>query len=225
MDLPTPLPPTEMRRGGGPLKYNDKFFVESAVDDAHLLTAVGLEENGRLIDFGCGPGRLAIGLIRSGWIGSYLGVEVNEAQVRWTSAEITSRFPEFRFVRVDAANARYNPRGSETPRVPVDNESVDMICAFSVFTHMLSDDTVTYLREFRRALDIDGRALITAFMADGVPEETENPPWLGESSGRLHRILYSTEYLRQLIETAGLKLVEVVPRANREQTTLLLRPA
>ena len=210
---------------GGPLKYNDDFFVAAALYDAQLLTTVGLEAKSRLIDFGCGPGRVAIGLICSGWHGSYLGVEVKEVHVRWTTAEITSRFPEFRFVRVDAPNARYNPRGSEAHRVPVDDESVDLICAFSVFTHMLSDDTVTYLREFRRALTRNGKALITVFMADGVPAETENPPSLGEAIGRLHRVLYSSDKLRQLIDDAGLTLAEVVPMENRKQTALLLEPA
>jgi len=145
--------------------------------------------------------------------------------VRWASAEITSRYPDFQFVRVNAANARYNPSGSEPPRLPVDDGSADMICAFSVFSHMLSDDTTIYLREFRRALAPDGSAFITVFMADGVPDMTENPPWLGASSGRLHRVLYSTDFLSQLIRGSGLIIEDILPEVpHRKQPGLLLRP-
>jgi cyclopropane fatty-acyl-phospholipid synthase-like methyltransferase len=103
---------------------------------------------------------------------------------------------------------------------------VDLIAAFSVFTHMLTDDTETYLKEFRRVLAPDGKAFITVFMADGVPHETENPPWLGNWSGRLHCVLYSTDYLKDLIATTGKTVGSVLPRREgHKQDELLLRPA
>jgi cyclopropane fatty-acyl-phospholipid synthase-like methyltransferase len=106
----------------------------------------------------------------------------------------------------------------------VGDESVDMIWAFSVFSHMLSDDTTTYLAEFRRALAPHGKALITVFMADGVPNETENPTWYGNWSGRLHCVLYSTDYIERLISEAGFILERVIKREGRKQDSLLLGP-
>jgi cyclopropane fatty-acyl-phospholipid synthase-like methyltransferase len=217
-----PLPPTQIRQGGGPLRYDDDYFLESARYDAELLMSVGLRPGSRLLDFGCGPGRVAIGLIASEWSGSYLGVEVQNRHVSWATSDITSRFPDFRFVWVDASNDRYNPDGSEPNRLPVDDAWVDLICAFSVFSHMLSDQTAAYLSEFRRALTSDGKAFITAFVADDVPDETENPPWLGEWKGRLHCVLYSTTHLSRLIQGEGLVLEDMVPMDNRKQVGLLL---
>jgi cyclopropane fatty-acyl-phospholipid synthase-like methyltransferase len=194
-----------------------------AKNDAELLTSVGLSPKSRLLDFGSGPGRLAIGLIESGWTRSYLGVELKERSVRWASAEITSRFSDFQFVGVDAHNARYNPEGSESPRLPVDDGSVDFVCAFSVFSHMLSHDTTTYLKEIRRALTPNGFAFITAFVATGVPDETENPEWLGEWAGRLHCVLYSRSYFLELISDSGMTFDRDVDWGGARQADLLLR--
>jgi SAM-dependent methyltransferase len=208
MDVQVPLPPVRIRQGGGRLRFDDEYFLRSAVQSAELLTSVGLSQGSRILDFGCGPGRLAIGLIAAGWRGSYLGVDVKDPQIKWAKAQITTRFPNFRFIRVDAANARYNPQGSEAHKLPVEDEAVDFICALSVFSHMLSNDTATYLGEFHRALSSGGRAYVTAFVEDGVPDETENPDWLGEWEGELHSVLYSTTHMMRLLEQAGLVLDE-----------------
>lgn len=56
-----------IRQGGGPLRYDDQYFVASAKSDVDRLTAAGLRTGESLIDFGCGPGRIAIGLIASSW--------------------------------------------------------------------------------------------------------------------------------------------------------------
>jgi SAM-dependent methyltransferase len=222
MDLDVPLPPVDIRQGGGRHRFDDDYYVETARSDVNFLTSVGLESDSRLLDFGCGPGRLAIGLIASGWAGSYLGVETKAVHVSWATEEITSRFPNFEFVRVDAANARYNPVGADERRLPVDDGSIDMLCAFSVFSHMLSDDTRTYLAEIRRVLHPDGRAYITAYVADEAPDETENPSWLGAWSGRLHCVVYSTDYLTRLITEAGLVVKHLGARDGRKQTGIVL---
>ncbi|HJR93296.1 MAG TPA: hypothetical protein VJ938_12705, partial [Acidimicrobiia bacterium] len=65
-----PLPPPQIRQGDRQRRFDDDFFVETAERDARLLMSVGLEPGQRLLDFGCGPGRLAIGLIARGWEGS-----------------------------------------------------------------------------------------------------------------------------------------------------------
>jgi SAM-dependent methyltransferase len=225
MDLPIPLPPVEIRRADSRLRDDDGYFVESGLQDVRMLTDAGLRTGAHMVDLGCGPGRLAIGLIVSGWSGSYLGVEVEESQVRWASSEITPQFPDFKFVRVDAASARYNPKGSAARTLPVDDGSADMVCALSVFSHMLPEEIGGYLGEVRRVLESeDGRALVTVFMEDNVPDVTENPPWLGDWRGRLHCVLYSTEFLGNLIEQAGLTLEEVFPPVEfRRQKSLVLR--
>ncbi len=217
-----PLPPPEIRQGGGPLRNDDSYLLKTAQEDVEMMKGIGLSEAAHILDFGCGPGRIALGLINEGWNGSYTGVEVNQRHVKWAAANLTPLFPSYRFVGVDAPNARYNPKGSDSRRLPLDDGSVDFICAFSVFSHMLADDTLTYLREFRRVLSASGKAYITAYIAQDVPDVTENPEWLGSWKGELHCVLYSDSYLKSLVETSELHLDEVLTRSNRKQTGLLL---
>ena len=139
--VPVPLPPVDMRQGGGPLKYDDDYFVESARKDLDHLTTLGLGPPGvfsrlRLWTWPSGrrSDRTRTGPGRHRRRGETTSHPVGHL---W----ITSRFPDYRFVHVDAANDRYNPGGAETRYLPVEDGSVDLIAAFSVFTHMLSDDT------------------------------------------------------------------------------------
>ena len=189
-----PLPPTKIRQGGGPLRFDDEYFVDSALEDLDYLESVGLGPDSTFLDLGCGPGRLAIGLIQKDWAGSYLGVEVNKRHVEWTQREITPAFPTYEFVRVDAQNERYNPDGTAARKLPVEDASLDFICAFSVFSHLLTEESQAYLAEFRRTLKPTGRADITAYVAHDVPDETENPEGNREWKGRLHCVQYSVPY-------------------------------
>lgn len=219
-----PLPPARIRRGEARRHHDDQHFIDTALKDADILYSVGLQAGQRLVDFGCGPGRLAIGLISSGWSGSYLGFEVKEHHVLWASAQLTSRHPDYRFMRVDSPNARYNPAGLAQQELPIEDGSIDFVCAFSVFTHMLGTETETWLTEFRRVLKPQGLAFITAFIEDDVPDETENPPWYGRGdwSGRLHCVLYSTERIHTLVADAELAVQRRITTEGREQTGLLL---
>jgi len=47
--------------------------------------------------------------------------------------------------------------------VPADNDSVDMICAFSLFTHLLQAETYIYMTDMYRALKPEGR-LVFSFL-------------------------------------------------------------
>lgn len=112
------------------------FLASVTRDVERLRDWTDLRPESRLIDFGCGPGRLAFGLINVGWFtGEYPGVEVQERRVDWCTRNVTSRYPSYQFVRVGASNERYNPRGSESLRLPAFDSSVDVFCAYSVFTH------------------------------------------------------------------------------------------
>lgn len=223
-DILVPLPPASMRRGNEHLR-DDSQFLTSARNSVELLREVGLKPSSRVLDFGCGPGRVAIGLIQSGWFdGSYVGVEVVAKQVEWCIAEISSRHPAYRFVYVDAQNDRYNPDGRHERQLPVDDGEVDMFFAFSVFSHMRGNETLAYLREVRRALSEEGRAYITAFVQDDVPPETENPDWFGRQSwsGDLHCVLYSTARIHDLISESGLLVQRVLVPSKNQQTGFVL---
>jgi SAM-dependent methyltransferase len=113
-----------------------------------LLRAVGLTEESSLIDVGCGSGRLAVQL--APWLkGSYLGTDILQPLLDHASG--LCRRPDWRFERT---------RG-ET--IPAPDSGADLICFFSVLTHITHEDTWRYLLEAKRVLKPGGR-IVCSFL-------------------------------------------------------------
>lgn len=134
----------------------------------HFVHLGGLHSTDRVLDIGCGVGRMAIPLTRVlDGSARYDGFDVVRAGVAWCTARVTPRFPHFHFHHLDVRNARYNPRGrtrARDVRFPCDDGQVDFAFATSLFTHLLAADTERYLAEIARVLRPGGRALCTFFL-------------------------------------------------------------
>jgi len=132
----------------------------------NLLTTVGgLLPNDRVLDIGCGVGRVALPLTKQ-LTSTYDGFDVVKSAVRWCQRNITPRYPNFRFRHANLYNAFYNRRGVDAAhfRFPYDDASFDFAFATSVFTHLRTDSTSNYLNEAHRVLRIGGRLLATFFV-------------------------------------------------------------
>jgi SAM-dependent methyltransferase len=167
------LPPLLMRRrvgeklwdiSGRGFEITGWRFVEKLLQDAGLTPGV------RMLDLGSGCGRTAIPLTETiGPRGLYRGLEPARTMVEWCQRRITPRFPHFHFVHFDARNKVYNPRGREEPegfRLPFEENSFDLVVAISVFTHLLPDATLKYVRECSRVLSCRGILFATFFLAE-----------------------------------------------------------
>jgi ubiquinone/menaquinone biosynthesis C-methylase UbiE len=194
---------------GGDHFVDDLAFVESAVADVDRLQALaGLTADSRLLDWGCGAGRLAVGIKHTlGNVADYHGVDVQPQLIEWADENLSDEHT--RFTLVDQANARYNPDGSLVREIPTQNDSVDVFYAYSVFSHMLVDDISAYLRVIARILAPTGHAIVTAFVEDDVPSWTENPVGYGPLTwtGRLHCVRYNKAFFDLLLRHWGLDVV------------------
>ena len=78
------LPPAHMRQCTAEFR-NDEFFVESIEREVHKLAEhCGLNDDSRVLEIGCGSGRLPIGLMSTDQsIESYVGVDVDAEAIRW----------------------------------------------------------------------------------------------------------------------------------------------
>ncbi len=202
---PAVLPPGKYRMGGAHFK-NDKAFIRTAVRDVERLEEYcGLTTESALLDWGCGAGRLAVGVReRLGRIRDYHGVDIQPELVDWAEANLAG--PGFRFTCVDVSNERYNPDGSKERTLAADPSSVDVFYAYSVFSHMNDEDTPAYLALIGGALTPAGKALVTCFVEEDVPGWVENPDGYGplDWKGRLHCTRFDRRHFEDRVRAAGL---------------------
>ncbi|MGO9596811.1 MAG: class I SAM-dependent methyltransferase [Isosphaeraceae bacterium] len=124
-----------------------------------LLEMEGLKPDSTLVDFGCGTGRLAVHAIprlREG--GRYIGIDISETMLAHARGLVGEKAP-LPSCRVDFLH-------QTTPVFPLPDKSVDMICAFSVFTHIEHEDTFLYLRDGRRIIKDHGRFIFSCLPMD-----------------------------------------------------------
>ncbi len=197
---------------GGAHFRKDADFVAAGVRDVKLLRQrAGLGRRKRVLDWGCGAGRLAVGIKHLlGHVEDYHGVDVQPELLYWARDHLSDEHT--RFTLVDQRNARYNPDGDVTFAIPADRGSVDVLYSYSVFSHMLTDDVAGYSRTIAEVLAPDGRALMTAFVEEDVPDCVENPEdYLKlEWKGALHCVRFNRQFFEQTIYDAGLAVEEFV---------------
>ena len=133
----------------------------------HFQQLADLQPDERILDVGCGIGRMALPLTRFLTSGSYEGFDIMKSNVAWCQQAITPRFPHFQFQHADIYNREYNPEGrlaGSTYRFPYADAGFDFAYLTSVFTHLLPEDAAHYLAELARVLRPGGRCLATFFL-------------------------------------------------------------
>jgi ubiquinone/menaquinone biosynthesis C-methylase UbiE len=147
--------------GGGDFRTIGNEFL------AYLKQLAELQPDHRVLEAGCGIGRMAVPLL--GYLsdkGSYEGFDVVRHGIQWCSKHITTKYPNFRFQLADIRNKEYNPEGQLTAsryRFPYESSSFDVAFLTSVFTHMLPVEVSNYLTEVHRVLKPGGRCLLLGF--------------------------------------------------------------
>lgn len=134
----------------------------------YLIELAGLKPTHKVLDVGCGIGRMAIPLTEyiSGG-GEYYGIDIVQDGIKWCSDKISSRYNNFHFIHADVFNKHYNPKGcfsASKYKFPFPNDMFDVVLLTSVFTHMQKIDVENYLSEISRVLTPGGRCLITFFL-------------------------------------------------------------
>jgi ubiquinone/menaquinone biosynthesis C-methylase UbiE len=175
---------------------SDSFFLQSAVVEATRFSArLGYTKGSRIVDVGCGLGRLATGMLVEFGEVQYLGIDANEDFVRWCREHIE----------------RYHPAGTldgSELRLPVNDTSADIVYLWGVFTNMVPEHVESYIGEIGRILRSRGRCFLTAFVENDVPKVTFNPtgyvPY--DCDAPLVVVRFSRQWLFSIFQQHGLQV-------------------
>ncbi|MEO8274624.1 MAG: class I SAM-dependent methyltransferase [Thermoanaerobaculia bacterium] len=129
--------------------------------------------NSRVVDLGCGCGRVAAHLAQVvNAKGRYWGFDTWTAGIDWATRHITSAFPNATFHTVGETKRGKDPGyvGDQAYRLPLDAGACDVVLCASLFTHLTFDAALSYLREIRRVLARGGRAYVSCFVFDAEAE-------------------------------------------------------
>ena len=177
----------------------------------NLLLQYGLEPNHTLCDIGCGSGRLANALKMMPEL-KFVGIDVVEDLLNY--ADQLCQRQDWNFYK------------STDFSIPLADDSVDMVTAFSVFTHLLHEEAFMYLCEAQRVLKPKGR-VIFSFLDFSIHSH-----WAVFRSNIEH--LFNRVHLNQFLHEGairvwckhlGLEVIDVLPGdvkniALREPVTL-----
>ncbi len=192
----------------GPNHYN---YWASGIRD-YLQMRDWLDEHGvvveTVLDIGCASGRIIRHLHYQSDFKKVMGCDINRLHVDWVIRYLPKAITVF--------------QNTSIPYVPLPDGSVDLVTAFSVFTHIESFDT-TWLMELRRILRPGGIAWLTvqsdrtwreikpswplynALSSDAeyqkhadsseIPADRQVYRWIGEKSYSAN-VFYRENYLR-----------------------------
>jgi SAM-dependent methyltransferase len=133
-----------------------------------LLRQCGMTPDSIVVDVGCGSGRLAFQLRRYPKL-RYLGTDVVPALLAYAKKRVAR--PDFAFRHVTSLH------------VPAKPATADFAVFFSVFTHLLHEESYVYLQEAHRVLKPGGK-VIFSFLEFAVehnwPVFRANTDWVRE---------------------------------------------
>ncbi len=131
-------------------------FHQQGAGHVAVLKAHGLADGMAIFDLGCGCGRTAQALQRSGWRGTYTGTDIIKPFID----ELKAKCPG------------YTALVHRQPTIPVADESLDMLFHWSVFTHVLPEECYLYMSDSFRAMKPGGR-MVFSFMELTEPMHRE----------------------------------------------------
>lgn len=205
-------------------RVGSNYFETGQEFAQHFVDLGGLQRTDRVLDIGCGCGRMAWALADYLRPGSYEGFDVDRAQIAWCKFNVTPRFRQFRFRWSPVHNGVYNPTGwieASAFTFPYSDGEFDFAFATSLFTHLLPAEATRYMHELGRVLRPGGVSLLTFFLppAGGfAPGWTPEITFSHEHQGTLvmdpehpaRAVAYREAWLREHMAAAGLEIREPI---------------
>jgi len=204
-----PIPPFEMRQLVGP---TDVAAFENP--SGAPVFDLAPERFDHVLDFGCGCGRLARQmLLQVPRPRRYTGFDLHAGMIKWCRANLAPLAPGFTFLHHDVANRGFNPRARRAVRpMPVEDSSVSLLIAHSVFTHTIQAHAEYYLREAARVLRPDGEMAATFFLFEKrfypMMQDFQNALYIN-TEDPTNAVIFDRQWLQATLQAFGLGVVRV----------------
>jgi cyclopropane fatty-acyl-phospholipid synthase-like methyltransferase len=205
------------------------LFVSSGRETLRQASELmGLLPSHRLLDLGCGCGRVAVPAMDFlDDSGSYAGLDVDSACVEWCRENIEAQDGRFSFTRLDVRSDSYNPSGAIPPdraAFPFPDEDFDRALVSSVFTHLTEEGIVRYVAELRRVLRPGGVLLASLLLMNGAAESAveagttsfgfrhrlERHSWTLDPNNPLDGVAVDETWFQSVVRENGLVLDQMV---------------
>jgi SAM-dependent methyltransferase len=171
MDAPAPasfpIPPNELIQRIGPMGETDPVgaYERSGREHRELIDSVLPADwtwaGRRVLDFGCGSGRVLRQFGPEAGEAELWGCELDPPSIAWLQKELS---PPFQFFET-----------ADVSTLPQEDGYFDLIYAFSVYTH-LTDNWAGWMLEHHRVLKDDGLLFVT-FLGEGMTESQIGEEW------------------------------------------------
>lgn len=182
-------------------------------------------DNVAVLDVGCGSKFTQAILSQGIPIGRYVGIDVFKELMEFLQAQVADE--RFEFHDVNIHNEMYNPDGvplSEFGAFPLPASAFDIICLYSVFTHLAPDDYTVMLRLLRPLIKPEGKIMYSLFVNEltaggyGLRDFLAKSPMYGtkivqgdtvpdfvdvDRENPLKWAVYSREYALSLVQGSG----------------------
>lgn len=164
-----PIPPALLRERIGASSIGSYFITgerwAASLDSAFSSTGMPLGNDLRVLDFGCGAGKVLQELVRRYPGAEWHGCDLHEASVRWIGAKLPVR----------AMQSDY------APPLAYPDAFFDRIYLCSVFTHLSAEVQAAWVAELRRiAAPAAGLAISIHGETSGYVVEDPNAPAAAE---------------------------------------------
>lgn len=202
-------------------------FCESGDRILEMLKVYGdLRSTDRVLDVGCGIGRVARSLTRYlDTNASYDGFDIVLPAIEYCREAYGGKFPQFGFHHMNIEYGKTEPSGlsPDEVRFPFSDNSFDFVFSISLFTHLRPAPLSNYVSEMNRVLVRGGVCLNTFFLLDDFAHEalrqgstTHRFPYRGDGyyakrgSNVEAGVAYDEATVRRLYTTHDLEIVEPV---------------
>jgi SAM-dependent methyltransferase len=174
---------------------SDEEFDQTGKRIVARLSALGLQPDSRVLDVGCGTGRLATELLSYlNEKGEYYGCDISQEAIEFCRRRYAR--PNFHFVR------------SEMTKIPLMLDAhFDFIWCYSVFTHIYPSEMTALVKECKRLLSAQGLFLASYYIAGREPAFLKS---VRTFFGNRDRMEYGENYLMGILRRNGASILGTV---------------